>query len=160
MLDYTPLYDAAKKLADLYRSNLLQDGYLATGALANFKYNIDFNGQSFELTFILPKEYRWAEDGRKPSQKMPPVNNILQWIRIRKLVPKAKNGKVPKVESTAWAIAKHIQKHGFEGKHTLRRTIEQGDNVINEIVVSIANILNKDIEEDMIHLTDGLKTIK
>ena len=47
------------------------------------------------------------EKGRRPGSKMPPVDAIALWA-VRKL------GLSPEeAEGAAWAIAKHIAKHGF-----------------------------------------------
>ena len=67
------------------------------------------------------------EYGRKPGGKMPPVDAIKLWV-IRKLqVP------IEEAESVAWAVAKHIAKHGIEGKHYFKEGLEASEPHINTL---------------------------
>lgn len=163
MINYTSLFDISQKIVELYRQNLAQSGMRKEGALYNFKWNVNFDGQDFELIFRLPKEWYFVEYGRKPSMKMPPVNAIMQWIEVRKIVPQARNGKVPTTKSLAFAIAKKIQKEGFyspnhHGLKPLERTFQQGRSIIQELCDEMSKLLMKEVKEDVVKIFDGLKT--
>ena len=161
-MDITSLFDISKQIADLYRENLLKDGMLETGKLYNFTWNVEFNGEIFQLQFNLPKEWYFVEHGRNPSQKMPPVDSIEQWIRIKKIVPRAKNGKVPSTRSLAFAISKKIQKKGFydpnhQGKNTLQRTLQDSSDYIKELANKISSLLSKEVSKDLVSIFDGME---
>lgn len=163
MLDYTSLFDISQKIVELYRQNLLQSGMRREGALYNFKWNVNFNGETFELIFNLPKEWYFVEYGRNPSSKMPPVNAIMKWIELKRLVPQAKNGKVPSTRSLAFAIAKKIQKEGFyspnhHGLKPLQRSLQEGTDIVQELCTEISRLLMREVNEDVVKVFDGLKS--
>lgn len=163
MIDITSLYDISKKIVEIYKENLRKDNMLTTGALYNFTWNVEYNGEIFQLQLNLPKEWYFVEHGRKPSAKMPPVSAIENWIKVRRLVPRAKNGKVPSTRGFAFAIAKKIQKEGFyspnhTGKHTLERSLKEAEPYIEELCSTITNILNREVNQDLVTIFDGLKT--
>lgn len=163
MQDFTSIFDISQKIVDLYKENLLHAGMETRGQLYNFKWNVDFNGQIYQLIFKLPPEWQWVEYGRRPSAKMPPVDAIMNWITVKKLVPRARNGKVPTTKSLAFAIAKKIQKEGFyspghHGKFPLQKSLQEGTPYIQELANEISKLLMKEVKEDVIKIFDGLKT--
>ena len=163
MQDFTSIFDISQKIVDLYKENLLQAGMEARGQLYNFKWNVNFNGQIYQLVFKLPPEWYWVENGRRPSAKMPPIDAIMNWITVKKLVPKARNGKVPTTRGLAFAIAKKIQREGFyspghHGKFPLQKSLQQGAPYIQELADEISKLLMKEVKEDVIKIFDGLKT--
>lgn len=164
MQDFTSIFDISQKIVDLYKENLLQAGMEARGQLYNFKWNVDFNGQIYQLVLNLPPEWYWVEHGRRPSAKMPPVDAIMNWITVKRLVPKARNGKVPTTRGLAFAIAKKIQREGFyspghHGKFPLQKSLQEATPYVQELADEISKLLNKPITEDLIHIADGLKYI-
>lgn len=65
------------------------------------------------------KAWRFQIYGRRPSSKMPPVEEILNWVIERNIQPKPrenKDGTFSKVsqESLAWAIAMKIKDKGTD----------------------------------------------
>ena len=163
MIDVTSLYDISKQIVDIVKGNYIKDGMLPQGKLANFSWNVDFNGTLFQLQFMMPPEWKWVEIGRKPSAKMPPVDAIEQWIRVRRLVPRAKNGKTPTTRGLAFAIAKKIQREGFyspghQGKHTIERSMEEAQPYIMELCNKMTEMMNKEVTGDLIQIFDGLSS--
>lgn len=164
MINVTTLFDISNQIVDLYRQNLANAGMSKEGALYNFTWNVDFNGQMFQLIFRLPKEWYFVEHGRKPSAKMPPVDAILKWVEFKHIAPRGVNGKIPSKRSVAFAIAKKIQREGFyspghHGKLPLQKTFQEGDQYIKALCDEMTKLLNKEIDEDMIHIVDGCKYI-
>ena len=77
-----------------------------------------------------PKEYGIVmEYGSKPYKegRMPPVDAIRIWA-VRKL---GLSG--DEADSAAWAIAKHIAKHGIEGLHYFKEGFEASEPHINQL---------------------------
>ncbi len=135
-------------IADIYRKKMDAADYNKQGELYNFKWTTEWNGNLFELAFLLPDYWQYAEYGRRPG-KMPPVNKILKWIEFKHLVPRSNNGRVPTTKQLAFAISKHIALHGTEGKHLLEKTLDDPnlDKLADNLVELITAELEKEIEK-------------
>ena len=126
-----------------------QAGYDKSGELYNFKEVIEYKGNLFELSVLVPDYFTYAENGRGPG-KMPPVNKILKWIEFKHLVPRSNSGKVPTTTQLAFAISKHIAKYGTEGKHLLQQTIDATyDTLVDRLVEVIADNIENELEKDI-----------
>ena len=81
-----------------------------------------------------PKEYAIVmEFGRRPGARMPPVDAIQYWV-VRKLgIP------TEEAESVAWAIAKHIARHGIEGHYMFKEGLEFSEPYINQLFNNAMN---------------------
>lgn len=165
MTDLTSIFDISKQIAESVQDAYMQE-YGPDSRLSNFTWNVDWDGNIYRLKFNLPKEWYWVEHGRMPSAKMPPVDAIVKWIQVQKLVPQSKNGKVPSTKSMAFAIAKKIQKEGFyspghQGKHILSKTLfNDNRSLVKELCNAIASVLNKEVNSDLVHLFDDMKNFK
>ncbi len=135
-------------IADIYRKKMDAADYNKQGELYNFKWTTEWNGNLFELAFLLPDYWQYAEYGRRPG-KMPPVNKILKWIEFKHLVPRSNNGRIPTTKQLAFAISKHIALHGTEGKHLLEKTLDDPnlDKLVDNLVELITAELEKEIEK-------------
>jgi hypothetical protein len=98
---------------------------VASGTLLNsltYKLRIRYNKPTIDFT-VKGDAGRYAdviEYGRKPGAKMPPVAAIEQWIRIKPLKLRNRQGEFIKstesaIKSAAFAIAKSIGEKGIEG---------------------------------------------
>lgn len=68
-----------------------------------------------------------VEKGRRPGQRMPPVDALAIWA-IRVLgVSREESQRV------GWAIAKHIAKHGTEGKFMFKEGLEASELQIQKL---------------------------
>jgi hypothetical protein len=95
------------------------------------------------------------EYGRKPNSRMPPVSAIEQWIRIKPLKLRNRQGEFIKstesaIKSAAYAIAKSIGEKGIEGIHYYQDAIndtwpEYQDQLMEAFVKDVENrlLLNK-----------------
>ena len=50
----------------------------------NIKFNLQVEDNFYEIVFVAPQYWKWAEDGRRPG-KMPPVSAIADWVTRRKI---------------------------------------------------------------------------
>lgn len=97
---------------------------VATGLLKNSltyrsttRYNnpiIDFGASGKAGDYL-----KYVTFGRKKGARMPPLKPILDWMRIKRLRPRNKNGGFIKatdgnLRSMAWNIARSISKKGIE----------------------------------------------
>lgn len=147
---FKPLVD---KLAELYRYQLKENDINATGNLSSFDYDIEFDDKSFRVYFNLEEYWKWVEYGRRAG-KQPPIDPIYNWIKVKPIVPKPKNGKIPTQRQLAFAISKSIGEHGTEGKHPLKNAL--GSIEATNIVSEIKNLLIKQINNE---IKDAIKLI-
>jgi hypothetical protein len=98
---------------------------VASGNLLNsltYKLRIRYNKPTIDFT-VKGDAGRYAdviEYGRKPGAKMPPVSVIEQWIKIKPLKLRNRQGEFIKstesaIKSAAFAIAKSISENGIVG---------------------------------------------
>lgn len=164
-VDLTQVYNLTKQLADMYRNLLVTNNAVATGKLKDFTTAVEVTETELKILYNLPFYWEYVEDGRPPTTRHnpPPLQpSILDWIREKGITPRAgKNGKTPTLEQLSWAITKKIHKLGYKGRPMLKQSITDGQQQINEIVNIVADAVGlQEIEPDLIHVFDGLKTIK
>lgn len=167
-IDITSIYDISKQIADAYRNNLLREKYNPDGRLVNFTWNVEFDGNIYRLTFNLPKEWQWAENGRRPGPvSIEGQKSILQWvatsIRIGKLVPKGSIAHLPESrrnKSLAYLISRKITRYGYKGKPVLKYTMQQNEDLVVKLCDIITNALQKQVNVDLRASLTDLTNIK
>lgn len=134
---------------------------VASGRLLNSLYynlKIRYNKPTIDFTVSNDEAGKYAdviELGRKPGAKMPPVKPIEDWIRIKRLKLRNRQGEFIKstesnIKSAAFAIAKSIGKNGIEGINYYSEAIddtwdEYKDRLMEGYIKSVENrlLLNK-----------------
>ena len=76
---------------------------IASGNLYN-SIQSNFDPETQVLNIEMAYYFFWVNRGRKPSDKLPPIEPIKRWAKLRGLP-----------EGAAWGIAKNIQKFGYNG---------------------------------------------
>lgn len=110
------------QFAEQYKQNLLNSGRKATSNLINsISTRVVVNDTAIELYLDLADYYYYIENGRSAG-KFPPVDNILQWIHAKQILPREINGKLPTEQQLAYLIGRKIANEGFEGSHDLENT--------------------------------------
>lgn len=107
-----------------YLDDSLKTNHTASGNLATSgKYTIDVKGKVYHISFSFADYFNWAEYGRKPG-KMPPVEKILEWVKIKPVLPRPmKNGKLPTEKQLSFLIARKIGLQGTKGIHVYEKTL-------------------------------------
>ena len=105
-----------------YQDNLIRNDRIASGDLLN---NIEYEVTRGDFTYTIyvkMKDYwYYVENGRKAG-KWPPIQNILDWIKIKPVLPRPNaEGKLPTPQQLAFLIARKIGEEGTEGTQDLRR---------------------------------------
>lgn len=164
-IDLTQVYDLVKELSDIYRNLLVTNDAVATGKLKDFTTAVQVSETELKIIYNLPFYWKWLEDGRPPTTRHnpPPLQpSILDWIREKGIKPRAgKNGKIPTDVQLSWAITRTIHRKGYRGRPMLRQSILNGKQQINKIIGIVENAVGiKEIAPDLIHVFDGIKTIK
>lgn len=164
-IDVHELYDDVKQLADVYRSLLVINDAVASGKLKDFTTAIDLSGNNIKVIYNLPFYWHWVENGRPPSttHNPPPLQpSILQWIKDKNIKADGRDGKKPPSDvQLSWMITKSIHEKGYSGRPMLKKSLHDGQPIIERICNKAAEALGKkEIDEDLIHVFDGVETIK
>ena len=154
MIEFKHLEKALKEYAeairDQYKDNLERDNRRATGDLItsiNSKVIVDGNEYIIELQ--LEDYWKYVEWDTKPH--IPPVNKILEWVRVKPVLPRPmKNGKLPTEQQLAWMRADKNSKEGTEGTHDLEDALAE---------VDYETIIEEALEADVMDCFDELLTI-
>lgn len=145
-MEFKHLEETLNRFGDFVSTRYQSYAPEATGNLVNnIGFQVDVKGNKYEVMLSMPVYWKWVEDGRK-SGKMPPINNILEWIQAKPVIPREVNGKLPTEKQLAYLIARSIGENGTEGKHILEKSVQEG---LAEMLESIKYAFLEDIKEDM-----------
>ena len=112
----------ANQIVELYRKQLESKGIPASGALGDTaSVEVEMNGTKLVVSLNLEHYWKNVEFGRRPG-KMPPIDNIKDWIRVKPVIPDARTGKIPSAEQLAFMIARKIGIEGIPAKKPLEQT--------------------------------------
>ena len=114
------LEEYAQYLEANYKSELESKGHRATGKLIDtMSVHITLQGINYHVELNLQDYWWYVEHGRKPG-KFPPVNKILEWIRIKPVIPRADSrGRIPTQQQLAFLISRKIARDGIPAENTL-----------------------------------------
>lgn len=138
-----------EKLVDLYKYQLESNNHNTTKNLSNsIKYEIQFDGRIYEVNLLLEKYWKWLEYGRKPG-KQPPIAPVEDWIKVKRIIPRSINGKVPTTKQLAFAISKSIGEHGTPAYKPLKKAMDSPEftSIVQSIQNTIINEINKEIKD-------------
>lgn len=135
--------------------NRVASGNLLTSL--TYKARVRYNKPTVDFTVkgTAGKYADVIEFGRRPGAKMPPVKAIIDWIRIKPLKLRNRQGQFIKstesaIKSAAFAIAKSIGEKGIQGINYYTEAIEDtwpeyADRLIEGYVKGVENrlLLNK-----------------
>lgn len=118
------------------KGKISDEDKIASGHLLNsINTRLEYNDQAFEVLLDIAGYWKYIESGRKPG-KFPPVNAILEWIKVKPILPRPmKNGKLPTDKQLAFLISRKIAEEGIEPKPILAETLEE----VNERYEKIFN---------------------
>lgn len=103
-------------LIQTYKSLLIRDGKKASGNLIKSirPLDIEYSNKQMTLSISLASYWKYVENGRRPG-KFPPMNKILEWIKIKPVIPRPMNGLKPPTEpQLAFLIARKIARDGIK----------------------------------------------
>lgn len=137
-----------EKAAELYKRQLEADGVNASGALATFTTDYEYNGEHFIVYFNLEDYWKYVENGRGPG-KFPPLDAIRNWILVKPITPVPDvRGKIPTTEQLAFLISRKIANEGTEGKHSLEKAMSSPE--VDQIIEAITKALVDDIHNEIV----------
>lgn len=132
-----------------YKDRLVADDKKATGQLINsISTEIKVGSDTFEVVLNVVDYFKYVEEGRKPG-KFPPVDKILSWIKVKPVIPRPINGKLPTEQQLAFLIGRKIATEGIEAGHQLRDTVQ---DINAQFVPRLQEALEKDFETYAIYI--------
>ena len=139
-----------------YKDRLVADDKKATGQLINsISTEIKVGSDTFEVVLNVVDYFKYVENGRKPG-KFPPVDKILSWIRVKPVIPRPINGKLPTEQQLAFLIGRKIATEGIEAGHQLKDTVE----AINaEYIPRLEQALQEDFDAYAIKVYDKIGSL-
>ena len=142
------IYEICAEMLGRYKNALNESGHYASGKLANTANAvIKWDGKVFELFFNLQEYWKYVENGTRPH--FPPISAIEEWIKVKRIVPTTRSGKVPTTKQLAFLIARGISKNGTKPTKLLQKTIDGADDLISALVSEIQNQLEKEIDKEL-----------
>lgn len=143
------LNEYGQYLQQMYLSNAPQ----ATGDLArSAKYEIRKGDNYIEVGLNLLPYWKWVEKGRKPG-KMPPIDAILQWVKVKPIIPRENNGVIPTEKQLAYLIARKIGRDGTDPQNIFNESNQSAkDRFINKILEAIKKDMGTELGQAFVAL--------
>ena len=151
-LELEPIRNIAEQVVSIYRKELEDKGINASSNLSKTaSATVELNGKHLIVYLELDHYWKYVEYGRRAG-KMPPVDKIKEWIRVKPIIPNPINGKIPDTKQLAFLIARKIGMEGFEGKHPIENITNS--SAINNVIDDITNEIMNQLKQQLI---DGVK---
>ena len=137
------LGEFAVELRNRYQDNLIRDGKIAGGDLLNnMEYKVESGDRSVEVSLRLEDYWKWVENGRGPG-KFPPPDRIMEWIRVKPVIPDNRTGRLPTERQLAFLIGRKISEEGIKPGHQLREAVS---DIMGEFENRIDEAISRDID--------------
>lgn len=143
------LYEFAVEVRNLYQDNLILNNRIASGNLLNnIEFNVKTSDSTYSVIFSMEDYWWYVENGRKAG-KWPPMDKILEWIKIKPILPRPSNEKLPTPKQLAFLISRKIGEEGTQGTGDLSYSIE---TVFERYRQRIYEAIYSDIDEAIIKI--------
>lgn len=108
-----------------YKGLLIRDDKKATGDLIRSikPIEIQFETNKYSGSISLANYWKYVEYGRRPG-KFPPPNKILDWIKIKPVIPRPVNGIKPTEKQLAFLISRKIARDGIEAGNQFKEALD------------------------------------
>lgn len=128
-----------KDFIQTYKGLLIRDDKKASGNLIRSikPIEIEFSSNKMSGSISLANYWKYVEYGRRPG-KFPPPKKILDWIKIKPVIPRPVNGIKPTEKQLAFLISRKIARDGIEAgnqfKEALDLTWTKNKNYISDAI--------------------------
>ena len=129
----------------VYRGLLIRDGKKATGNLISSlkPVSVDFEGKGYVGSISLASYWKYVEYGRRPG-KFPPPDKILEWVKVKPVLPRPINGIKPTEKQLAFLISRKIARDGIEAGNQFSEAL---DIAWSRKSIEISQAIEKDLQE-------------
>lgn len=143
------LEELGKAIKLRYQENLIESDRKASyNLIESIQYHTVINGTEFAIDLEMADYWKYVEDDTRPH--WPPVDKILEWVRIKPVLPNPdSNGKLPTEKQLAFLISRKISEVGTTGSHDLERTLQ-------EIEYDWEERIMKALDQDIMDCFDSL----
>lgn len=117
--------DFVSDFVDTYKGLLIRDNKKATGDLIRSikPIEIQFETNNYSGSISLAYYWKYVEYGRRPG-KFPPPNKILDWVKIKPVIPRPINGIKPTEKQLAFLISRKIARDGIEAGNQFKEALD------------------------------------
>ena len=129
-----------------YKGLLIRDDKKASGNLISSlkPVTIQFKNNKYEANISIASYWKYVEYGRRPG-KFPPINKILNWIKVKPVIPRPMNGLKPPTEpQLAFLIARKIARDGIKAGNQFKEAL---DMTWNRHYNYISNAITEDLNQ-------------
>ena len=148
--DTKAIQQIAQQFAEAYKQAIIDSGHNASGSLVqSIKPVVLYENDTVSITLEGNEYAIYLEKGTKPH--FPPVSKILEWIRVKPILPRPINGKLPTEPQLAYLIARKISLEGTKATH-LMQTTATPLNLNTRLAEAISKELTKQFDDE--HIKD------
>ena len=142
------LEEYAIAVRNKYQDRLILHDKVASGELLNsIEFVTHFQGMDYWVGLRLEDYWKYVEYGTDPHSA--PYSKIYEWVRVKPVLPRPKNCKLPTPEQVAWAVWGKIKYHGTEETPDLRDTTKEMNALFEQRITEA-------IDADMGDAIDGV----
>lgn len=145
------LNDFGQKIVDNYRAELEACNYQDGQLYRTLSYSVKMANSSWLISISLEEYWKYIEAGRRAGAKMPPLDVIEKWIKVKQILPRPltlKSGKsvVPTIPQLSFLIARKIGRDGIRPRPFFKQSFEDAKR---EFLSKIADAVQQDIVESI-----------
>ena len=150
--DTKAIQQIAQQFAEAYKQAIIDSGHNASGSLVqSIKPVVLYENDTVSITLEGNEYAIYLENGTKPH--FPPVSKILEWIRVKPILPRPINGKLPTEPQLAYLIARKIGRDGTDPQNTFNEANQSTkDRFINKILEAIKKDMGTELGQAFVAL--------
>lgn len=134
------------RFIERYKANLTGDNKTASGTLIESIHPVlEYTSGKYDVSISLADYWKYVEYGRRPG-KFPPPNAILNWIRIKPVLPRPINGITPTEKQLTFLIGRKIATEGIAPGHQMQHAF---DEVLASCNEELSSAIAQDIAEEL-----------
>ena len=146
------LTEFGQKIVDNYKAELEACGYQDGQLYRTLSYSVKMDNSSWLISISLEEYWKYIEAGRRAGAKMPPLDVIEKWIKVKQILPRPltlKSGKsvVPTIPQLSFLIARKIGRDGIRPRPFFKQSFESAKR---EFLHIIEEAIIADIKESLV----------
>ena len=109
-----------------YKDLLKRDNKKATGNLIDSvkPLELEFANNKYTGSISLASYWKYVEYGRRKGGKFPPFNKILEWVKVKPVLPREINGIKPTQKQLTFLICRKIARDGIEAGNQYKEALD------------------------------------
>jgi hypothetical protein len=118
------------------QAELIRIGLQDSNIYDSISYTVSDKG----VIINIPEYSTFIESGRKPLSKLPPISNLLRWMKLKRIAPGNEN-------KIVWAIAKSIAKKGIKPRPFIERAVKNAEESIEGFMIGVSELIDIEIKK-------------